>query len=155
MKGLSATIAALLIFAPTFSAQARAQNPTGQSLQSGRGNVQNNQTNTVACNSLLFTVSSPTDAATGHATGRTSVSALTCVRAVDQLAVEFVENATTHKLSNVTLVWSNQITAALTNAEVSSVQFTTLNNAEVAQISFNFQRMELTHNPTSTHVLIQ
>lgn len=155
MKRLSATIAALLIFAPTFSAQARAQNPTGQSLQSGRGNVQNNQSNTVACNSLLFTVSSPTDSATGHATGRTSVSAITCVRAVDQVAVGYVEDAMTHKLVNVTLNWGGQITAALSNAEVSSVQFTMMNNAEVAQIAFNFQRMELTHTGSNTKVLIQ
>jgi hypothetical protein len=151
MRKLSATVAVLLLCASTFSAQTRPV--TGG--QVNRGGVQNVQSNSISCNSLLFTVSSPTDAATGRAGGRTNISAVTCVRLVDQIAVESVENATTHKLLNVTLTWSNQITAALSNAEVSSVQFTTMNNQEVAEIAFNFQRMELTHGPSNTHVLIQ
>jgi hypothetical protein len=149
MRKLPATIAVLLLCASTFSAQTRPV--TGG--QVSRGGVQNIQSNTISCNSLLFTVSSPTSA--GGAAGRPNISALTCVRGVDQVAVEDVENATTHKALNVTLTWSNQITAVLTNAEVSSVQFTTINNQEVAEIAYNFQRMELSHTPSNTHIMVQ
>jgi hypothetical protein len=149
MRKLSATVAVLLLCASTFPAQNRPI--TGG--QVNRGGVQNVQGNVIACNSLLFNVSSQTGA--GGAAGKTNISAVTCVRLVDQIAVESVENATTHKLLNVTLTWSNQITAVLANAEVSSVQFTTINNQEVAEIAFNFQRMELSHTPSNTHVLIQ
>lgn len=157
MRKFPATLAALLVCASAFSVQARPQNPpTGQMIQSGRGQATGNGGSVaVTCNSLLFNVSSPADSATGHATGRISVSAITCVRAVDQVAVGYVEDAMTHKLVNVTLNWGGQITAALSNAEVSSVQFTMMNNAEVAQIAFNFQRMELTHTGSNTKVLIQ
>ena len=150
MRKVSATVAVLLICASTFSAQTRPVT----SGQVSRGTVQNAQANSIACNSLLFTVASPTDSA-NRAAGKTSISALTCVRPVDQVAVENVENAMTHKLLNVTLTWSNQITAVLTNAEVSSVQFTTISNQEVAEIAYNFQRLELTHGPSNTHVLVQ
>lgn len=151
MRKVSATVAALLLCTPAFFAQ----NRPITSGQVNRGTVQNVQGNTIPCNSLLFSVSSPTNSATGQASGKTNITALTCVRLVDQIAVENVENALTHKLVNVTLTWSNQITAVLTNAEVSSVQFTTVNNQEVAEIAFNFQRMELSHTPTNTHVLVQ
>jgi type VI protein secretion system component Hcp len=151
MRKASAAVAALLLSASTFYAQNRPI--TGG--QANRGAVQNIQGNTIPCNSLLFSVSSPTNSATGQASGKTNITALTCVRLVDQIAVENVENASTHKLVNVTLTWSNQITAVLTNAEVSSVQFTTINNQEVAEIAFNFQRMELTHTPSNTRVLVQ
>ena len=151
MRKVSATVAALLLCASAFSAQ----NRPITSGQTARGSVQGVQGNTISCNSLLFSVSSPTDSATGRSSGKTNITALTCVRLVDQIAVESVENAMTHKLVNVTLTWSNQITAALTNAEVSSVQFTTINNQEVAEIAFNFQRMELSHTPSNTRVLVQ
>ena len=110
---------------------------------------------TIACSALEFSVSAR-DAVTGKATGRaSSTSPIVCRKAADQLAVELIEEAATaRRIANLTLSWQNQIAVKLTEAEVTGVQFKVENGAEIVELTFAYQKVELEHTPSGTHVAL-
>jgi len=107
----------------------------------------------IACNALLFTVSSPHDSATGQAAGRTSVSGITCKRSVDSQSMQFTQDALTNRaLSTLTLSWEGQLEVTLSDAAVSSVQFMSDSGAQVVDVTFAYRKVEIAHLPSNMHV---
>jgi type VI protein secretion system component Hcp len=101
---------------------------------------------------LAFTVIAH-DEHTGQAAGRSSVSGVTCKKSVDQQALQMAQDAlTARRLSSVTLNWQNQLEALLNNAEITSVQFTSDNGAEVVEVTFAYQRAEVAYLPSGTRI---
>jgi type VI protein secretion system component Hcp len=118
----------------------------------GKGSSKSQNGGGISCNALQFSVSSQ-DVATGMGKGRVSSGGITCRMAVDQTAMQLVEYAVTgRRLGNVTLNWQGQLSAALTNADVSSVQFTTDSGNEVVEVTFAYQRAEIMHVGSGTRV---
>jgi type VI protein secretion system component Hcp len=108
---------------------------------------------TIACSALEFSVS--VRDATGKAMGRASTSPIVCRKAADQVAVQLIEEAATgRRIANLTLSWQNQIAVKLTEAEVTGVQFKVDNGAEIVEITFAYQKVELEHTPSGTHVAL-
>ena len=108
----------------------------------------------ISCNALIFNVNSRRDGATGQASGRSSTSGITCTRSVDQLALQFTQDAmSARRLQNVKLSWQNQLKVVLSDAEISGVQFTSDNGSQVVEITFAYQRAEIVHVPSGTKVL--
>ena len=108
----------------------------------------------ISCSALLFNVNAGRDAATGKASGRSSASGITCKRSVDQLALQFAQDAmNARRLQNARLSWQNQLEVVLNDAEISSVQFTSDNGTQVVEITFSYQRAEVIHVPSGTKVL--
>jgi len=109
---------------------------------------------TIACSALEFSVS-VRDQVTGKATGRASTTPIVCRKAADQAAVQLLEEAVTaRRIPNLTLSWQNQIAVKLTEAEVTSVQFKVDNGAEVVEITFAYQKVEVEHTPSGTHAAL-
>jgi hypothetical protein len=107
---------------------------------------------TIACSALDFSVS-VRDAVTGKTMGRASTSPIVCRKAADQVAVQLIEEAATPRcIASLTLSWQNQIAVKLTEAEVTGVQFKVENGAEMVEVTFAYQKVELEHTPTGTHV---
>ena len=109
---------------------------------------------TIACSALEFSVS-VRDQVTGKATGRASTTPIVCRKAADQAAVQLLEEAVTaRRIPNLTLSWQNQIAVKLTEAEVTSVQFKVDNGAEVVEVTFAYQKVEVEHTPSGTHAAL-
>ena len=107
---------------------------------------------TIACGALEFSVS-VRDSATGKAMGRASTSPIVCRKAADQLAVELTQEAVTaRRIPSLTLSWQNQIAVKLTDAEITGVQFKIDNGAEIVEVTFAYQKVELEHTPSGTRV---
>jgi hypothetical protein len=118
------------------------------------GDSKSKSSNEISCNAIQFSVSA-TDAATGKAMGRVSSSGIICKISVDKQALEFVEFAATGRhLANTMLNWQNQLSVALTNPEVSSVLFTWDGTSQVVEVTFAYQRAEVTYQPSGTHVTL-
>ena len=119
---------------------------------SNTGSSKSQNSGGISCNALQFDVSSQ-DAATGMGKGRFTASAITCRMQVGQPAMQPMEYAATcRRLGNVVLNWQGQISAALMNAVVSSVQFTSDSGNQVVDVTFAFQRAEITHLGSGTRV---
>jgi len=113
-----------------------------------------NLPSTIACSALEFSVS-VRDAATGKAMGRASTTPIVCRKAADQMAVQLMEEAVTaRRIANLTLSWQNQIAVKLTEAEVTGVQFKVDNGAEIVEVTFAYQKVEVEHTPTGTRVAL-
>ncbi len=119
-------------------------------LQTGSGdlNKQNSQGrggSTISCESMRFNIPGGAGGpGLGRAPGRLQVDGITCIRPVDQQSMQLVDDGTKgERMATVTLTWQNVIVATLTNAFVSSVQFTSSGSQPVAEIAFNFTRIEL------------
>jgi hypothetical protein len=109
---------------------------------------------TIACSALEFSVS-VRDAATGKAMGRAATSPIVCRKAADQVADRGGGNGAAYwRIANLTLSWQNQIAVKLTEAEVTGVQFKVDNGAEIVEITFAYQKVELEHTPSGTHVAL-
>lgn len=129
---------------PNASLAAGGQNRPGSS----------NLPGTIACSALEFSVS-VRDAVTGKAMGRASTSPIVCRKAADQVAVQLIEEAATgRRIANLTLSWQNQIAVKLAEAEVTGVQFKVDNGAEIVEVTFAYQKVELEHTPSGTHVAL-
>ena len=161
---VTGTARANLRFAPSGSAAASpgaAAMPGGEqspnaSLAAGGQNRpgSSNLPGTIACSALEFSVS-VRDAVTGKAMGRASTSPIVCRKAADQVAVQLIEAAATaRRIANLTLSWQNQIAVKLSEAEVTGVQFKVDNGAEIVEITFAYQKVELEHTPSGTHVAL-
>ena len=50
--------------------------------------------------------------------------------------------------------WQNQIAVKLTEAEVTGVQFKVENGAEMVEVTFAYQKVELEHTPSGAHVAL-
>jgi hypothetical protein len=108
----------------------------------------------IACSALEFSVS-VRDAVTGKTMGRASTSPIVCRKAADQVAVQLIEEAATpRRIASLTLSWQNQIAVKLTEAEVTGVQFKVENGAEMVEVTFAYQKVELEHTPSGTHVAL-
>ncbi len=136
---------------------AGAQGTYVDSLQTGSKGRSNPQSSgAVACNTLTFGVTVAHDDRTGRATGRASLSGVTCKRTVDQLALQLLEDASTgRRLSSVTLNLQNQLDVSLTNAEITSVQFASDNDTEAVEITYSYQKAEIVHLPSGTRVMFE
>ena len=109
---------------------------------------------TIACSALEFSVSAR-DAVTGKAMGRATTSPIVCRKAADQVAIQLIEEAATaRRIANLTLSWQNQMAVKLSEAEVTGVQFKVDNGAEIVDITFAYQKVELEHTPSGTHVTL-
>lgn len=87
--------------------------------------------------------------------GRAWTSPVVCRKAADQLAVELVEQAlTARRIASLTLSWQNQISVKLTDAEVTSVEFKADNGAEIVEVFFACQKVELEHTPSGTRLAL-
>ena len=107
----------------------------------------------ISCNAILFTVNSAADPSGHTGLGRGSSGGITCKRSVDQLAVQLSQDALTrHRIPNVTLSWQNQLDVALSNPEITSVQFTSDNGNQSVEITYSYQRADVTYVPTGTRV---
>jgi type VI protein secretion system component Hcp len=108
----------------------------------------------ISCSALDFSMKSGGEGVTGKSVGRASASGITCKRAVDQLALQlFQDDRTNRRLGSVTLNWQNQLEVVLTNAEVSSIQFTSdTGDQQVVEITFAYQKAEVVHLPSNTRV---
>ena len=119
----------------------------------GGSKVAGENQNVISCNAIQFSVGSSRDSATGMASGKTTTSGITCKIPVDKQALEFVEFAASNRrLATTTLNWQNQLTVVLTNPEVSNVLFTWDGTAQVVEVTFNYQRSEVTYTPSGTRV---
>lgn len=124
----------------------------GDSSGSSKGRSGPQNPGAISCSALLFTVNAH-DEHTGLGMGRNSVSAITCKKPVDQQAMQMMQDAlTARRLSNVTLNWQNQLEVLLNNAEITSVQFTSDNDAQVVEVAFTYQKAEIVHTPSGTRV---
>jgi type VI protein secretion system component Hcp len=134
-----------------------APQPSGSGVSQGidsTGGSRGQTGSTISCSALLFNVNSGRDAATGRASGRSSASGITCKRSVDQLALQFAQDAMNgRRLQNVRLSWQNQLEVVLNDAEISSVQFTSDNGSQVVEITFSYQKAEVVYVPSGTKVL--
>lgn len=64
-----------------------------------------------------------------------------------------MEDALTDRhLASVTLNWQGQLEASLSNADISSIQFTSDNGTPVAEITFSYQKAEIAYLPSGTRV---
>lgn len=109
---------------------------------------------TIACSALEFSVG-VRDAMTGKAMGRASTTPIVCRKAADQMAVQLMEEAVTaRRIANLTLSWQNQIAVKLTEAEVTGVQFKLDNGAEIGEVTFAYQKVEVEHTPSGTRVAL-
>jgi len=116
----------------------------------GRSGPQNSSA--VSCMALAFTVTAH-DEHTGQAAGRNSVSGITCKKSVDQQALQMTQDAlTARRLSSVTLNWQNQLEVLMDNAEITSVQFTSDNGAQVVEVTFAYQKAEVAYLPSRTRI---
>ncbi len=119
---------------------------------SPQGNQSSSNATRIACSGLQFTVGS-SRSASGMAAGKTSVSGVTCKMAVDQLALQLMQDAmTARRLQTLTLSCQNELELSLTDAEVSQVEFTWDNAAEIAEVTFVAQRVEVVHPGSGTKV---
>ena len=107
---------------------------------------------TITCSALEFSVSLR-DAVTGKAILRASTSPIVCRKAADQVAVQLIEEAAAaRRIASLTLSWQNQIAVKLIEPEVTGVQFKVENGAEIVEVTFAYQKVELEHTPSGTHV---
>lgn len=107
----------------------------------------------ISCTSLQFSMNAPRDEHAGMGRGRSSVSGITCKMPVDKLALQLSQDALTgRRLGNVKLNLQNQLEVSLTNAEISSVQFTSDNDTPVVEITFAYQKAEVVHSPSGTEI---
>jgi len=117
-----------------------------------KGSSNTKSSGTISCSALVFTVNAH-DEHTGQASGRSSVSGITCKKSVDQQTLQMTQDALTdRRLASVTLNWQNQMEVLLSNAEISSVQFTSDNGAQVVEVTFAYQRAEVVHLPSGTRI---
>ncbi len=161
-KGNSYVVTATKTFisgAAPASAPTATQGSAGTSLSqnsiSGSVNKVNAQSNNaIVCNSLQFEVgTSATSAATGAGARRVTVPVITCRRTVDQESMELLEDAATNKrLAGVTLNWQGVLVATLSNADVSSVTFTSDGSGQVVEISFASEKAEIAQSPSGVRV---
>jgi hypothetical protein len=122
----------------------RAGSPVGSQSHSG-----NQNSGTISCNALLFSVTSSADPM-GHG-GRAPSIPITCKRSVDQLAVQLTQDASTRRrIPTVTLNLQNQLEATLSNADITSIQFVTDNGTPAVEITFTSQKVEIVHVPSGT-----
>jgi type VI protein secretion system component Hcp len=85
--------------------------------------------------------------------GRSSVSSITCKKAVDQSSMQVVQDAVTgRRLATVRLTSQNQLEVQLENAEITTIQFTTENGSQVVEISFSSQKAEISHPSSGTKI---
>lgn len=119
-----------------------------------KGNNQGGGGNAITCNSLQFEVGGASGSgAIGAGARRPTVSPITCHRAVDQETMEFVQDALTEKrLPNITLSWQGTLVITLSNADVSSVTFSSDNTGQIVAIAFAAERAEIVHSPSGTKV---
>jgi hypothetical protein len=137
------------------STQGSAGMPLGQSSIGGSVNKVNPQnTSAIVCNSLQFEVgTSAASGATGAGARRVTVPVITCRRTVDQESMELLEDAATNKrLAGVTLNWQGVLVATLSNADVSSVTFTSDGSGQVVEISFASEKAEISQSPSGVRV---
>jgi type VI protein secretion system component Hcp len=131
----------------------RSQVSTSDQAGSSRGDRPQNSGGGISCTSLQFSMKAPRDEHTGMGLGRSSVSEITCRMPVDKLALQLSEDALRGRhLGSVTLNLQNKLEVSLTNAEVSSVQFTSDNDTPVVEITFSYQKAEVVHLPSGTEV---
>jgi type VI protein secretion system component Hcp len=124
----------------------------GQATGGAQGNQNSSNATRIACSGLQFTVGSSRSASRMGA-GRTSISGVICKMAVDQLAVQLMQDAMTAKrLQSLTLSCQNELEVSLTDAEVSQVEFTWDNAAEIAEVTFAAQKVEVVHPGSGTRV---
>jgi hypothetical protein len=110
---------------------------------------------TIACSALEFSVSGARDLG-GRPMGRASTSPIVCRKAADQAAVQLVEEvATGRRIANIALSWQNQVIVKLADAEVTSVQFKVDNGAQIVEVTFASQKVEIEHPASGTRVLLQ
>jgi type VI protein secretion system component Hcp len=137
------------------STQGSASMPNSSSSISGSVNKVNTQnSNAIACNSLQFEVgASAASTASGAGARRVTVPVITCRRTVDQESMELLEDAATNKrLAGVTLNWQGVLVATLSNADVSSVTFTSDSSGQVVEISFASEKAEISQSPSGVRV---
>jgi type VI protein secretion system component Hcp len=69
---------------------------------------------------------------------------VTCIMPVSQQSIQLMDDGMKgERMSSVTLTWQNAFVVTLTDAFVSSVQFTSSGSQPVAQVTFRFTRIEL------------
>jgi type VI protein secretion system component Hcp len=130
----------------------RSQVSTSDPVGSSRGGRPQNSGG-ISCTSLQFSMNAPRDEHAGMGVGRPSVSGITCKMPVGQLALQLAHDALTgRRLGNVTLNLQNKLEVSLTNAEISSVQFTSDNDTPIVEVTFAYQKAEVVHLPSGTDV---
>jgi len=137
------------------STQGSAGAPLGVSSIGGSVNKVNTQNSSaIACNSLQFEVgASAASGATGAGARRVTVPVITCRRTVDQESMELLQDAATNKrMAGVTLNWQGVLVATLSNAEVSSVTFTSDGSVQIVEISFASEKAEISQSPSGVRV---
>lgn len=107
----------------------------------------------ISCSALLFSINAGREGVSGKGIGRSSVSSITCKKAVDQSAMQLVQDAVTgRRLATVRLTSQNQLEVQLENAEITTIQFTTENGSQVVEISFSSQKAEISHPSSGTKI---
>ena len=107
----------------------------------------------ISCAALLFSINAARDGVGGKGIGRSSVSSITCKKAVDQSAMQLVQDAVTgRRLATVRLTSQSQLEVQLENAEITTIQFTTENGSQVVEISFSSQKAEISHPSSGTKI---
>ncbi len=116
----------------------------------GRANGQNSST--IACSALLFSITSHEDPS-GKMGGRPSISGITCRMPVGQQAMQLTQDGLDSRhTAAVKLDSQNQLEATLNNVEISGVQFTTDSGSQVVDVTFIAQKVEITHLPSGARV---
>ena len=109
----------------------------------------------ISCTAVLFSINAPGDGASGRGIGRSSVSGITCKKPVDQSAMQLAQDAVTgRRLPSVKLTWQNQLEVQLENAAITTVQFTTDNGSQIVEISFSYQKAEISHPSSGTKITL-
>jgi len=122
--------------------------PLGQQNRGGSG---------ISCESMTFNVpgAGSIGPGMGRPGGRTQVDGITCVMPVNQESLQLIDDAITGKrMASAILTWQNVISVTLTNAFVSSVQFTADGSQPVARVTFLFTKMDL-QGPGGTRITLE
>ncbi|MFZ0820216.1 MAG: type VI secretion system tube protein Hcp [Candidatus Acidiferrales bacterium] len=137
------------------------QTNTGTPSQNNSNSTRGMQTNTgdinkqgsqgrggsgISCESMTFIVPGAGAGAPGlgKTAGRTQMDGVTCVMPVSQQSIQLMDDGMKgERMASVTLTWPNVFVVTLTNAFVSSVTYTSSGSQPVAQVTFQFTRIEL------------
>src|ERR1039458_4649792 len=130
-----------------------------QATSSGIGSNQKMQGSAgsgISCESMTFNVPGITESSTGQAAGRMQMNGITCVRPIDQQSMQLMAECMTgqHKAS-ITLTWQSVFVATLSNVHISGVLFTSSGSQPVAQVTFQFAKMDLEQPLTGTRTTFE
>jgi hypothetical protein len=137
---------------PESGGDQRTSSPVGGSVQKTQGPGGSG----ISCESFIFNVPGAVGAtSSGRGGARVQVENITCVMPIDQQSMQFMTDATVgQRMATESLIWQNVMVATLTNAFVSNVLITTSGNQPVADVTFQFAKIELLQGSSGAHITL-